>query len=419
MSPPPARATVRMYNVGFGDCFLLTLPAPDRPRKVLIDCGSHSHGKGPKPIGDVVARVLQDVDEGGRKRIDVVVATHRHQDHVSGFASDVWNEVEVSEVWLPWTEDPHDPAARRILERQSRAARRLQAAALSFRESPFRATALALAENSLTNARAMATLHRGFAGHPFRRYLPCPSPPNRTFAADCLPQGVKVHVLGPSRDPEIIRDMDPPRDERYLRFVEEPAVGEGKEKETLLFAPRWKMSQEEMRSIPAFSHLATIQRKQLKEIRSLSDSKDHREALEFAVQLEKAVNGTSLVLVLEVGRACLLFPGDAQWGTWRAALADAEWRDLLARTSFFKIGHHGSHNATPKELVEQVLPEGLAAMVSTTKVSTWPDIPRQPLLEALAKKSTRGLVRSDEPPSELPEGFRRIDDLCLELEVPL
>jgi beta-lactamase superfamily II metal-dependent hydrolase len=209
--------------------------------------------------------------------------------------------------------------------------------------------------------------------------------------------------------------MDPPPDERYLRFVMGPAT-EGR-KEAPLFAAHWKMSQEELRR--SFSHLAAIQRKQLEEIRRLSGSDDHQEALQFAVQLEKAVNGTSLVLVLEVGRACLLFPGDAQWGTWRAALADSEWRDLLARTTFFKIGHHGSRNATPKELVEQVLTDGLAAMVSTSTVSIWPDIPREPLLEALAKKTTRGLVRSDKPPAELPDGFRRIDDLCLELEVPL
>ncbi|HEX4962496.1 MAG TPA: MBL fold metallo-hydrolase [Thermoanaerobaculia bacterium] len=417
MSSRAACATVRMYNVGFGDCFLLTLPESDRPRKVLIDCGSHSHGKGPKPIGEVVARLLEDIDEGGRKRIDVVVATHRHQDHVSGFESDLWDDVEVGEVWLPWTEDPQDVEARRILERQSRAARSLQRAALSFKESnPFRASALALAENSLTNARAMATLHRGFAGHPLRRYLPSQSSQNRTFKSDCLPLGVKVHVLGPSRDPEVIRDMDPPRDERYLRLAMEPETS-GQER-AALFASRWTMSQEELKRIPSFSHLAAVKTRQLRKIQRFSRI-DSQETLQLAVQLEKAINGTSLVLIFEVGKACLLFPGDAQWGTWRVALADTEWRDLLARTSFFKIGHHGSHNATPKDLVEHVLPEGLAAMVSTRKVSNWPDIPRAPLLEALSKKSTRGLVRSDDPPSELPDAFSRVDDLCMELKVPL
>ena len=55
--------TVRMYNVGFGDCFLLSFPAPDRPRKVLIDCGVHAAGP-PKPVpfAEVVKAVVADVD---------------------------------------------------------------------------------------------------------------------------------------------------------------------------------------------------------------------------------------------------------------------------------------------------------------------------------------------------------------------
>src|SRR5436305_14231491 len=72
--PSERQATVRMYNVGFGDCFLLTLPGAGRPRKVLVDCGSHSHGSGPSPIGDVAARILEDVrEEAGTPRIAAVV----------------------------------------------------------------------------------------------------------------------------------------------------------------------------------------------------------------------------------------------------------------------------------------------------------------------------------------------------------
>lgn len=146
---------VRMYNVGFGDCFLMSWPGPDRPAKVLIDCGTHSHGAGPYPIGEVVDRIIDDVREkdSGTPRIDVVVGTHRHQDHVSGFDSALWDEVEVTEVWMPWTEHPTDPEARRIREIQSRAAKRLhaEASALSLGE-PLRDALLALSTNSLTSS---------------------------------------------------------------------------------------------------------------------------------------------------------------------------------------------------------------------------------------------------------------------------
>ena len=72
----------------------------------------------------------------------------------------------------------------------------------------------------------------------------------------------------------------------------------------------------------------------------------------IAVSLDKAVNGTSLMLVLKIGQAYLLFPGDAQWGTWQAALRNPTANALLRKTTFFKVSHHGSHNGTPREFVE-------------------------------------------------------------------
>ncbi|WEZ85489.1 hypothetical protein P6U16_25820 (plasmid) [Rhizobium sp. 32-5/1] len=50
----------------------------------------------------------------------------------------------------------------------------------------------------------------------------------------------------------------------------------------------------------------------------------------------------------------MLFSGDAQRGSW-ISWSDLSWdvdgkkmtsRDLLGRTVFYKVGHHGSHNAT-------------------------------------------------------------------------
>ena len=56
------------------------------------------------------------------------------------------------------------------------------------------------------------------------------------------------------------------------------------------------------------------------------------DALALAVSLEKAVNGTSLMLAFECGDQMLLFPGDAQWGTWDRAIADPAKKRLLAAT---------------------------------------------------------------------------------------
>jgi glyoxylase-like metal-dependent hydrolase (beta-lactamase superfamily II) len=144
---------VRMYNTGFGDCFLLTFPASDRPRKVLIDCGKHTLSvTGPK-LTRVVDQVLADIKEPAGPRVDVVVATHRHRDHVQGFSLEKWQNVTVGEVWMPWTEHPTDPVARGICDRQSRRAARLHLGISTLAADPGeREYLLGYAGNSLTNS---------------------------------------------------------------------------------------------------------------------------------------------------------------------------------------------------------------------------------------------------------------------------
>ena len=121
--------SVRMYDVGFGDAFLLQIPDGNAVRRVLFDCGSIEASAAGGPMKGCVERIVRDVtDPDGVARIDVVVATHRHRDHVSGFDNAAWADVEVKEVWMPWTEHPTDKEARRIRELQSKVATGLSAA---------------------------------------------------------------------------------------------------------------------------------------------------------------------------------------------------------------------------------------------------------------------------------------------------
>jgi hypothetical protein len=72
--------------------------------------------------------------------------------------------------------------------------------------------------------------------------------------------------------------------------------------------------------------------------------------------LNTGINNTSLVLAFElpVSKKVLLFTGDAQRGNWVSwddiPFLDGEKtfqaHELLARTVLYKVGHHGSHNAT-------------------------------------------------------------------------
>lgn len=76
----------------------------------------------------------------------------------------------------------------------------------------------------------------------------------------------------------------------------------------------------------------------------------------LALKLNTGVNNTSLVIGFELPatRKVLLFVGDAQRGNW-VSWSNLRWqdgdrevtaRDLLGRTIVYKVGHHGSHNAT-------------------------------------------------------------------------
>src|SRR6185295_9967935 len=66
--------------------------------------------------------------------------------------------------------------------------------------------------------------------------------------------------------------------------------------------------------------------------------------------LDKVMNNTSLILLFEVGGKKLLFPGDAQIENWSYALSKPAVRKALAGVNLYKVGHHGSLNATPKSL---------------------------------------------------------------------
>lgn len=373
--------TIRMYNVGFGDCFLLTLPTSDGPRRILFDCGSIKSG-GPS-MDDVLRQLWQDcTDADGTPTIDVVVATHRHKDHVSGFSRPGWEKVRVKEVWMPWTEHPRDPLAKEIRDVQAGLAvaldRALKARLQAAPNDPRLLGLQELVSNALSNEEAMTTLHEGFSGNPERRFFPARDQTELQITSDALP-GIGVFVLGPSRDKDVIRDMDPPVGKSYLRLAgstREPAEVPPP------FDPGWRMDERPLLASPL----------SLDDEQRIADVGDLGPAV--AVALDKAVNGTSLMIVLKVGATYLLFPGDAQWGTWLAAMDKPEAVDLLRKAKFYKVGHHGSHNATPVEFVETIMPRGIVSMVSTNKVSNWPDIPRQPLIDALVSKQVK-LARSD------------------------
>jgi glyoxylase-like metal-dependent hydrolase (beta-lactamase superfamily II) len=77
-------ASLRAYNVGFGDCLLLKLKYDDEStRCVLFDFGSTKLPDSAK--SNHMEVIANDIANQSRGKLAIVVATHRHADHISGF----------------------------------------------------------------------------------------------------------------------------------------------------------------------------------------------------------------------------------------------------------------------------------------------------------------------------------------------
>src|SRR5262245_50626109 len=221
-SPNPPRAgarqniDIRMYNVGFGDCFLFACPYRDDQKKILIDCGSIKKAK--LGMDRIVKEVIANLTSDGTAHVDFLIASHRHRDHISGYADARWRDVTVGEVWMPWIEDPGNQEARRI-----RIAQQAFTAALDrfleLKPGTVGREAKELVRNAQSNAQALDMLHTGFKGNPRRRYLP----KRKDFEevhCELLP-GIRIYALGPSRDADVRRWMEPLKDgDAYLAALQ-------------------------------------------------------------------------------------------------------------------------------------------------------------------------------------------------------
>lgn len=395
---------IRMYDIGFGDCFLLYVPDGDETRLVLLDFGRHLSST----AGNTLSKVGKDLTReakkhhGGTPTFDVVIATHRHFDHIAGFDLADAKKFEAGEVWLPWTEDPDDPKAVDLKQRQFDLARALGAALDRAGADEDRDRYGDLLANShpdtvgfqLSNNGAMENLLGGLANGAPRKFLPeqepDPTPAEdgstgmrdvRTMATEHLP-GVTVHVLGPSHDPDVISKLKPP-DGEFYKFVDDRPAAAGRRERSSLFRDQYRLrgrAKRQMWDAHAFDELK-------RRARDIGFS---------AKKLEDMVNGTSLVLVLEIGQAVIVLGGDAEWGTWEQILDDDHARELLGRTTVYKVSHHGSYNGTPRRYVQELMPPTAVSLVSLCAMERWPSIPRASLLADL-EIDDRQLVRTDRP----------------------
>jgi hypothetical protein len=400
MSDP--KVEVRMYRTGLGDCHLLTFTTDEGAHHILIDCGYFPGSPFP---GVGINDIVEDIAKVTSKCLDAIVVTHEHQDHLQGFADeeDQFEGIEKRELWMAWTEKP---GQKIVPEKRTIAALEAAAAGLALsgseEESQLGGAIEGMLGFSQGTAQTFDTVKSWFPKSS-RKYWN----PGDAFEPDWLP-GVRIYVLGPPTDLSLLHKTT---GKKNVEMYEITADNFG-------FAAA-ALDESEPGTLSPFD--AKYARSDLPEPLATSYQEDWRRidvdwlmsASRLALQLDSYTNNTSLVLAFELkesGRV-LLFVGDAQIGNWlswqslefkNGSGAKVTSADLLARTVFYKVGHHGSHNATLAEGgLFGMISEDLHAAIPTNeawaqKSKNW-SMPNANLLTALKQQCVAPILRADRP----------------------
>ena len=105
---------IRAYNVGCGDCIYVRIPGADGGFNMLIDCGKKGSDELLKKAVDHLRTELPAGSTPGTKRLDLIVATHRHEDHIKGFDPKLFDKIQVKNIWLSVAMDPKHPQAKGV-----------------------------------------------------------------------------------------------------------------------------------------------------------------------------------------------------------------------------------------------------------------------------------------------------------------
>ena len=388
---------VRLYNVGLGDCIYLRVPDLHRAVHILIDCGNKFNSL--DRLGECIDHLKNELPDGspGKKRLDLLVVSHPHEDHHKGFEEEFFAGIDIERIWLSPAFDRLNPKAQGFHALKA-AARRALRSLSAFAAGDMKAQVEELL--SLSKEEAVDLLCKGMNKGIVPLYVTADTPPAELKIFD--DPAIELKVIGPMGDV----------DAYYLG-------GAGLVNALSAAAPQGM----------AQGYQALFPGAQAKEVRqpgniSVQDFKLLRghiqgSALAAAELAGKAENNLSVVLLLDWHGRRLLFPGDAEWSSKnnikvKPGKCNSSWNvmwqernaDLSDRLDFLKIGHHGSENATPwapadkkgkfpdiNQILDALLPVPQAseaprgyAVASTERTSRWPSIPNAKLMEAIGRR---------------------------------
>ena len=437
----PTGLTIRTYNVGFGDCFLLMFRYGKRAKHVLIDFGSTAAAK-PSLSMDKIAQHIA----GTTDALDAIIVTHRHADHISGFtprkggkgSGDIIRRLAKNAVIVqPWTEDPKvKPTAKappkrgggsakslamdqvRSMEAMHDVARIIARRAGSIDVSGFDTddestadAALGISESKVTKLRFLGEKNLKNV-EAIRNLMTMSSPRKHRYVSfgvksgleEVLP-GVQIDVLGPptvAQSADVLKERRTDQAEFWMLAA----------RATNLTTSANKKLFPDERSVTS-ADAPCAERWFIDKVKRI-----HSEQLFELVRIvDDALNNTSVILLFTIGKTRLLFPGDAQIENWEYALKLAKNKSQiltkLAGVNVYKVGHHGSRNATPKTLWKQFKKGKALRTFLSTKSGKFPgrgnsgtEVPRKSLLTELQKRSTLTNTQDE-------------SDICVDKDIPL
>lgn len=440
-------ADVRMYRLGTGDCFVIKFRAGSAVTfKMMIDCGAWQGSKAE------ISKYVSDLKGYVDNRVDLLVVTHEHKDHVLGFelCEDLFTKnFEVGQTWMAWTEEDGDPFVEGWKKEDGLKKKALAAAAQRWEQAlddPNFKTEMKGLHRGAENLAA----HRHFAGvlreftdlqmavdqgvyaGPLKGMKVVKDKVARTGGhqnikyrkpgdiIENIPglDGVRIYVLGPPKSLDAIHKEDSGEEGETYEHNKELAKSNA-----FALAANALVSGAPATSLLPFDEKFEAEPKDLNR-QAYGDKRNNWRRIDhdwlmsagsLALRLNSGINNLSLALAIEFvgsGRV-MLFPGDAEYGSWnswhgipwtekgRGKNADGSPKhlteDLLNRTVFYKVAHHLSHNGTARRKgLDHMIDKDLTAMATLDYKVISPSwtgtMPNQGLLDDLLTKTKGRLM---------------------------
>lgn len=438
----------RMYDTGsVGDCLLLLFMKEDIiAYKMLIDCGGWDIDAAS------IRPVVEDIKATCNDELDLLVVTHQHKDHVSGFnyGRALFDSIKVKQVWMSWMENPKDAIAKKVKDAYGKKIKSTLAVVRKLKEKVANLSRRSIPATNISNkvrARARRTedaldLLLFEEGEQYGRGAKKGANTNQD-AMDYVrrkgkqpiqywkpgevakvegAEGVKFFMLGPPRDSNLKLFFTKTEVESEIYKL---AASSGETIETLpddnYFA---RVGTDLIRGVSPFSGQYQLSGKDLANWWKEYEQKDMQwrqveldsaeAALGIALEANRYTNNTSFAMAIELpGGKVMLLPGDAQSGNWMSwhkpdvmkklkENGGKNTEELLRDTVFYKIGHHCSKNGTASvsglDLMNHPELVGIIPLIKKKVPKAWKPagFPARPLYKKLIEHTKGRLIRLDE-----------------------